>query len=157
MALRTGGQTCKPCKATKIHNQTLANQAGASVRAVVSDPLKTRTDSSRIARLPCAPHRYSAPRGSAAWRSPLASERQVPTFRTRASRWSHAVFMPVAARPVGRLPPSFVPVQQLESGFGDAPEIKLRASQWNDWRCDRKSDAPMRQPSVFRAVRHRAS
>src|SRR3954451_23694725 len=56
---------------------------------------------------PCASHRYSAPQGSAPWRSPLASRRQVPTFRTRASRWSHAVFMPVAARPVGRLPPSF--------------------------------------------------
>ena len=44
---------------------------------------------------------------------------QVPTFRTRASRWSHAVSMPVAARPVGRLPPSFVPDQQWEPGFGD--------------------------------------
>src|SRR6516162_6208238 len=75
---------------------------------------------------PCAPHRYSAPCGSAAWRSPLASERQVPTFRTRASRWSHAVFMPVAARPVGRLPPSFVPDQQLESGFGDVPTLSTR-------------------------------
>src|SRR5208337_3129599 len=55
---------------------------------------------------PCAPHWFSAPRGSSAWRSPLASRRQVTTFRTRASRWSHAVFMPVAARPVGRLPPN---------------------------------------------------
>ena len=36
--------------------------------------------------------------------------------------WVHAVFMPVAARPVGRLPPSFVPGQQLEPGFGDVPE-----------------------------------
>src|SRR4051812_27430801 len=75
---------------------------------------------------PCASHRYSAPQGSAPWRSPLASRRQVPTFRTRASRWSHAVFMPVAARPVGRLPPSFVPGQQLEPGFGDVPTLSTR-------------------------------
>ena len=48
--------------------------------------------STRVTRLhryyepvrPCASHRYSAPRGSATWRSPLASRRQVPTFRTRA-------------------------------------------------------------------------
>ena len=90
--------------------------------------------SARITRLhrycgpvrPCAPHRYSAPHGSSAWRSPLASRRQVPTFRTRASRWSHAVFMPVAARPVDRLPPSFVPGQQLEPGFGDVPTLSTR-------------------------------
>src|SRR6478752_2677585 len=50
---------------------------------------------------PFASHRYSAPRGSATRRSPFASRRQVPTFRTRASRWSHDVFMTVAARPVG--------------------------------------------------------
>src|SRR3954453_21688755 len=72
---------------------------------------------------PFASHWYSAPRGSAPWRSPLASRRQVPTFRTRASRWSHAVFMPVAAQPVGRLPPSFVAGQQLEPGFGDVPTL----------------------------------
>ena len=90
--------------------------------------------SARITRLrryyepvrPCASHRYSAPLGSATWRSPFASRRQVPTFRTRASRWSHAVFMPVAARPVGRLPPSFVPGQQLEPGFGDVPTLSTR-------------------------------
>ena len=35
---------------------------------------------------PCASHRYSAPRGSTTWTSPLASRRQVPTFRTGASR-----------------------------------------------------------------------
>jgi len=34
--------------------------------------------------------------------------------------------MPVAARPVGRLPPSFVPDQQLESGFGDVPTLSTR-------------------------------
>src|SRR6266508_1476013 len=33
---------------------------------------------------PCASHRYAHPRGSATWISPLASRRQVPTFRTRA-------------------------------------------------------------------------
>src|SRR6187551_2760185 len=74
---------------------------------------------------PCASHRYSAPRGSATWRSPLASRRQVPTFRTRASRWSHAVFMPVA-----RLPPSFVPGQQREPGFGDVPTLSTRQQRF---------------------------
>src|SRR4051812_20576088 len=82
---------------------------------------------------PCASHRYSAPQGSAPWRSPLASRRQVPTFRTRASRasrWSHAVFMPVAARPVGRLPPSFVAGQQREPGFGDVPTLSTRQQRF---------------------------
>ena len=53
----------------------------------------------------------------------MASERQVPTFHTRASRWSHAVFMPVAARTVSRHPPNFVPGQRLEPGFGDIPTL----------------------------------
>jgi hypothetical protein len=56
----------------------------------------------------------------------LASRQQVPTFRTGASRWSHAVFMPVAARPVGRLPPSCVPGQRREPGFGDVPTLSTR-------------------------------
>src|SRR3954451_7136690 len=79
---------------------------------------------------PCASHRYSAPRGSAPWRSPFASRRQVPTFRTRASRWSHAVVMPVAARPVGRLPPSFGAGQQREPGFGDVPTLSTRQQRF---------------------------
>src|SRR3954466_13089553 len=79
---------------------------------------------------PCASHRYSAPQGSAPWRSPFASRRQVPTFRTRASRWSHAVFMPVAARPVGRLPPSFGAGQQREPGFGDVPTLSTRQQRF---------------------------
>jgi hypothetical protein len=33
---------------------------------------------------PCAPHRYSGPRGVATWTSPFASGRQVPKFRTSA-------------------------------------------------------------------------
>ncbi len=33
---------------------------------------------------PCAPHRYSHPRGSSTWISSLASERQVPTFHSKA-------------------------------------------------------------------------
>src|SRR3954454_1856046 len=70
------------------------------------------------------------PLGALPWRSPLASRRQVPTFRTRASRWSHAVFMPVAARPVGRLPPSFVPGQRLEPGFGDVPTLSTRQQRF---------------------------
>src|SRR4051812_11377398 len=79
---------------------------------------------------PCASHRYSAPQGSAPWRSPLASRRQVPRFRTRASRWSHAVFMPVAARPVGRLPPSFVAGQRREPGFGDVATLSTRQQRF---------------------------
>ena len=87
--------------------------------------------SARVTRLhrsyepirPCTPHRYSAPHGSATWRSPFASGRQVPTFHTRAVHWPHAVFMPVAARTVGRHPPSFIPGQRLEPGFGDIPTL----------------------------------
>jgi len=116
--------------------------------------------SARIARLhryygpvrPCAPHRYSAPRGSTAWRSPLASRRQVPTFRTRASHWSHAVFMPVAARPVGRLLPSFVPGQQLEPGFGDVPTLSTRRQRFTRVRLT--SAHLTGYPRLFRNAHH---
>ena len=60
----------------------------------------------------------------------MASEPQVPTFHTRASRWSHAVFMPVAARPVSRHPPSSIPDQRLESGFGDVPTLSTLHQQF---------------------------
>jgi len=43
---------------------------------------------------------------------------------------THAVFMPFAARPVGRLPPSFVPDQQLEPGFGDVPTLSTRPQRF---------------------------
>ena len=79
---------------------------------------------------PYALHRYSAPNGSATWRSPLVSRRSVPTFHTRASRWSHAVFMPVATRTVGRHPPSSIPGQQLEPGFGDIPTLSTRQQRF---------------------------
>ena len=38
--------------------------------------------------------------------------------------------MPVAARPVGRLPPSFVAGQQLEPGFGDVPTLSTRQQRF---------------------------
>ncbi len=79
---------------------------------------------------PCASHRYSAPHGSTTWSSPFASRRQVPTFRTRASRWPHAVFMPATARTVGRHPPSCIPGQQLEPGFGDVPTLSTRQQRF---------------------------
>jgi hypothetical protein len=60
----------------------------------------------------------------------LASRRSVPTFHTRASRWSLAVFMPVATRTVGRRPPSFVPGQQLEPGFDDIPTLSTRQQRF---------------------------
>jgi hypothetical protein len=56
-------------------------------------PSARRTSTSRSTPLPgahyepvrpCASHRYSHPRGSATWMSPLASRPQVPTFRPRA-------------------------------------------------------------------------
>ena len=74
---------------------------------------------------PCAPLRYSAPCGSAAWRSPLASERQVPTFHTRASRWSHAVFMPVA-RPAGQQAPSETPSQANDWSLVSTTSLRFR-------------------------------
>jgi hypothetical protein len=46
---------------------------------------------------PCAPHRYSHPCGPSTWISPLASERQVPTFHTKA--WFRF------ALPLCRMPP----------------------------------------------------
>ena len=70
---------------------------------------------------PCAPHRYSAPRGSAAWRSPLASEQQVPTFRRGASRWTHATFMPVAARPSQQAPSELCPRPTTGAWFRQHP------------------------------------
>src|SRR6516165_117915 len=101
---------------------------------------------------PCASHRYSAPHGSATWSSPLASRRQVPTFRTRASRWPHAVFMPVTTRTVGRHPPSFFPGQQLEPGFGDVPTLSTRHQRFT---CVRLASAHLTgSPRLFRNAHH---
>src|SRR3954449_6100007 len=110
---------------TGSSHRWLAGLLGRSVGALPSAGITPLRRSYEPVR-PCASHRYSAPRGSTAWRSPFASRRQVPTFRTRASHWSHAVSMPVAARPVGRLPPSSIPGQQLEPGFGDTPTLSTR-------------------------------
>src|SRR5262245_35409013 len=60
----------------------------------------------------------------------LSIKAQVPTFHTRASRWSHAVFMPVATRTVGRHPPSSIPGQQLEPGFDDIPTLSTRQQRF---------------------------
>ena len=38
-------------------------------------------------------------------------------------REAHAAFMPVTTRAVDRLPPSFIPDQQLEPGFDDVPTL----------------------------------
>src|SRR5262244_127642 len=101
---------------------------------------------------PCASHRYSAPHGSATWSSPLASRRQVPTFRTRASRWPHAVFMPVTTRTVGRHPPSFFPGQQLEPGLGDVPTLSTRHQRFT---CVRLASAHLTgSPRLFRNAHH---
>src|SRR3954451_20690435 len=114
---------------TGSSHRWLAGLLGRSVGALPS-PRITRLRRYYEPVRPCASHRYSAPRGSAPWRSPFASRRQVPTFRTRASRWSHAVVMPVAARPVGRLPPSFGAGQQREPGFGDVPTLSTRQQRF---------------------------
>jgi hypothetical protein len=53
----------------------------------------------------------------------LGIKAQVPTFRTKATLWSHAVCMPVATRTIGRHPPSFIPGQQQEPGFDDIPTL----------------------------------
>jgi hypothetical protein len=55
---------------------------------------------------------------------------QIPTFHTRASRWSHAVFMPVATQTVGRHPLSSIPGQQLEPGFDDIPMLSTRQQRF---------------------------
>ena len=87
--------------------------------------------STRITRLhrydgpvrPFAPHRYFPPCGSSTWTFPFPSGRQVPTFHTRACAGLTPPLMPVAARPVGRHLPSFVPGQRLEPGFDDVPTL----------------------------------
>ncbi len=53
---------------------------------------------------PCSPLRYSHPRGSAPWISPLASERQVPAVPLKRLNQSHATFMPDTTHPVNRFP-----------------------------------------------------
>jgi len=54
----------------------------------------------------------------------------LPTFHTRASHWSHAVFMPVATQTVGRHPLSSIPGQQLEPGFDDIPTLSTRQQRF---------------------------
>ncbi len=49
MALRTGGQRRKPCKATKIHNQNLADEPASSVRALPADKLLSSAERRREA------------------------------------------------------------------------------------------------------------
>jgi len=45
-------------------------------------------------------------------------------------RWTHAVFVPVTARPVSRHLPSLVPGQQLEPGFDDVPTLSTRRQRF---------------------------
>jgi hypothetical protein len=66
---------------------------------------------------PCAAHRYSAFGGAAASGVSLGIAAQVPTFRTRACHRDRAASIPVAARPVGRLPPGLVPKEGRAFGF----------------------------------------
>ena len=56
----------------------------------------------------------------------LGIKAQVPTFRTKATHWSHAVSIPVVARTIGRHPPSSIPGQQREPGFDDIPTLSIR-------------------------------
>ena len=77
---------------------------------------------------PCASHRYSHPRGSTTWISPLASRRQVPTFHTRA--WSRVT------PPLCRVPPSQAagsrwtrPGPTTRPGFDTIPTLSTR-SRW---------------------------
>src|SRR3984893_10450404 len=66
---------------------------------------------------PCATHRYSAFGGAATSGLSLGIAAQVPTFRTRACHRDPAASIPVAARPVGRLPPGLVPKEGRAFGF----------------------------------------
>ncbi len=82
----------------------------------------------------------------------MASERQVPTFHTGASRWSHAIFMPVAARTVSRHPPNFVPGQRLEPGFGDIPTLSTLHQRFTRVRLT--SSHLTGNPRLFHNARH---
>jgi hypothetical protein len=55
--------------------------------------------------------------GAATFRVSLGIAAQVPTFRTRACHRDRAASIPVAARPVGRLPPGLVPKEGRAFGF----------------------------------------
>ena len=66
---------------------------------------------------PCATHQYSAFGGAATSGVSLGIAAQVPTFRTRACHRDRAASIPVAARPVGRLPPGLVPKEGRAFGF----------------------------------------
>ena len=82
----------------------------------------------------------------------MASELQVPTFHTRASHWSHAVSMPVAARPVSRHPPSFVPGQRLEPGFDNILTLSTLHQRFT---CVRLTSAHLTGDSrLFRNAHH---
>jgi hypothetical protein len=77
---------------------------------------------------------------------------QVPTFRTKASRWPHAVFMPVAARSVSRPPSELRPRSTTGTWFWQRPyafdtsaTVHLRSS------CQRSPDGLSR---LFRNAHH---
>jgi hypothetical protein len=79
----------------------------------------------------------------------LSIAAQVPTFRTKASRWPHAVFMPVAARSVGRRLPSSVPGQRLEPGFGNVPTLSTHQQRFT---CVRLASAHLTGCPAFSAT-----
>src|SRR5262249_28035651 len=45
-------------------------------------------------------------------------------------RWTHAVFVPVTARAVGRRLPSFITGQRLEPAFDDVPTLSTRSQRF---------------------------
>src|ERR1019366_3629102 len=90
-------------------------------RGRIAEPLR----STRVTRLrryygpirPFAPHRYSPP----SWGCHSEFSLRIGAIGSHVPHESlsraRAAFMPVTARAVSRLPPSFVPGQRLEPGF----------------------------------------
>jgi len=67
-------------------------------------------------------------------------------------RWTHAILVPAVARAVNRHPPSFVPDQQLESGFDDVPTLSTH-KRW--FTCVHLSSAHLTGTSrLFRNAHH---
>ena len=99
---------------------------------------------------PCAPHRYSAPRGSAAWGSPFHGRPQAPTAplaaRGRGATGSHvphrspdqarAAFMPGTAWSVDGYPPGSsrgtwsASVSMPSTPFDTSSTVRFRSPSW---------------------------
>jgi PEP-CTERM motif len=145
LRIDTGRSAIRPHPLLRLHHHPLGNTERLRLarrllplaRLTVSTSWMTRPlrsiGSPRLLRSygslrPCASHRYAHPRGSTTWISPLASRRQVPTFRTRAWLRVTPPLCRVSSRQAA-VSPWTGPRLTTRPGFDTVPTLSTR-SRW---------------------------